>query len=177
MSLLDWDCEEVARRVQTGLDRLSVSFFRRHGARIRRDDLDFHGFEHVELEVAHGGHRLHVRQYAPPRGLDAKPTTGAPLAVEEFTSTFDDRPAAEVPLDVLAGWLATLPVGEAPPERARPAADPANPFAAPTRPASAPMPNPFASERPSAPGANPFAPPSADERRHRALEWLRDDDE
>ena len=47
MGLLEWDYDELAERVQTGLDRLSVSFFRGHGGRLRRDELDFHGYEHV----------------------------------------------------------------------------------------------------------------------------------
>ena len=181
MSLLDWDYEDLARRTQSGLDRLSVSFFRRHGARVRRDELDFHGYDHVDLEVTHDGHRLHVRQYAPARGLDEAPARSGALPAEEFESTFDGRPAAEVPVEQLARWLASLPAGEAPPEPQRAAADPTNPFASAPRPRPAPPPpapahNPFLTERPSSPAANPFAPPSADERRQRALDWLRDDE-
>jgi hypothetical protein len=183
MSLLDWDYEEIAHRVQRGLDRLSVSFFRRHGARILRDTVDFHGYEHLELEVAHGGHRLHIRQYAPARGLDGTPAAASPAVAEEFTSTFDGRPAAEVPVKELARWLATLPVGEAPPEPATTAPDPHNPFAAardlPERAAEPPLPperNPFLRERPRQPTPNPFAPPAPEERRRRALDWLRGED-
>jgi hypothetical protein len=185
MSLLDWDYDEVARRAQTGLDRLSVSFFRGHHARMRRDELDFHGFEHVELEVSHDGHRLHVRQYGRARGQDEVLAAGEAVPLEEFESTFDNRPAAEVPVAELARWLATLPVGEAPREAARPAADPANPFAPspdaprPRRPEPpTPAANPFLAERPSAsPTSNPFAPPAPEERRERALDWLRGDDD
>jgi hypothetical protein len=181
MSLLDWDYDDLARQVQGGLDRLSVSFFRRHGARVRRDELDFHGYDHVEFELAHDGHRLCVRQYTRARGLDETPAPSGPRPAEEFESQFDDRPAAEVPVERLARWLASLPLGEAPPETDRPAADAANPFAAPARRSApraptAPAPNPFASERPSGPAANPFAPPAADERRQHALDWLRGDE-
>src|SRR5690242_5165388 len=113
MSLLDWDYEELAERVQTGLDRLSVGFFRAHGARIRRDDEDFHGYEHVELEVSHGGHRLYVKQYGRARRLDEGPPAPGAVPLEEFASTFDERPAGEVARPELARWLAALPAGEA----------------------------------------------------------------
>jgi hypothetical protein len=179
MSTLDWDYEALARQVQTGLDRIGVSFFRRHGARIREDTIDFHGYEHVELEVAHAGHRLHLRHYGPARGPEAQEVTGAPLQTEEFHSAFDDRPASEVPVATLAQWLALLPVGEAPPERAAPRVDPANPFLG-GAPASRPAPaaNPFLAERtPTAPLANPFAPQPGQDRRKQALDWLRGEDE
>jgi hypothetical protein len=181
MSLLDWDYDDLARQVQHGLDRLSVSFFRRHGAHVRRDELDFHGYDHVDFEVAHAGHRLRVRQYTRARGLDESAAPSGPRPAEEFESTFDDRPAASVPVEQLARWLASLPAGEASPAVDRPAADAANPFAAPARPRAprAPGPpasNPFATERPSGPAANPFAPPPADERRQRALDWLGGDE-
>jgi hypothetical protein len=183
MSLLDWDYDELARRVQTGLDRLSVSFFRGHGARLRRDELDFHGFEHVELEINHDGHWLRVRQYGRARGQDEM-AAGEAVPLEEFSSTFDDRPATEAARPELARWLATLPAGEAPREAAPPAADLANPFAPPAeaRPRARPEPaapaaNPFLAERRSEPPPrNPFAPPAADERRDRALDWLRGDE-
>ncbi len=181
MSLLDWDYEDLARQVQGGLDRLSVSFFRRHGARVRRDELDFHGYEHVELEVAHGGHRLRVRQYTRARGLDESAAPSGPRPAEEFESVFDDRPAAEVSVARLAAWLASLPAGEAPSVAERPQADAANPFGTPTgrrasRPPAPAAPNPFVGERPSGPATNPFAPPAADERRQRALDWLSGDE-
>ncbi len=177
MSLLDWDYEDLARQVQKGLDRLSVSFFRRHGARVRRDELDFHGYEHVEFEVAHAGHQLRVRQYTRARGLDESAAPSGPRPAEEFESTFDGRPAARVPVAELARWLASLPAGEASPETSRSAPDAANPFAAEVKPRaprapSAPAANPFAADRPTGPATNPFAPPSADERRQRALDWL-----
>lgn len=181
MSLFDWDYDDLARQVQGGLDRLSVSFFRRHGARLRRDELDFHGYDYVEFEVAHDGHRLRVRQYTRAENFAETAAPSGPRPAEEFEATFDDRLAAEVPVERLAAWLATLPAGEAPPAAPRPAADAANPFAAPsTRPAprapSAPAPNPFAGERAGESAANPFAPPSADERRQRALDWLGGDE-
>jgi hypothetical protein len=181
MSLLNWDHDEIAYRVQTGLDRLSVSFFRRHGARVRRDELDFHGFEHVDLEVTHAGHRLQVRQYA--RAGEAAATLGPrePFPTEEFVSTFDDGPAGAVPASQLAAWLASLPVGEAAGPADAPAPDPTNPFVPAARAGSGSVArenNPFLGERPRAPDvANPFAPTAADEQRQRALEWLRRDDE
>ncbi len=183
MSLLEWDYDEIARRVQTGLDPIGVSFFRRHGARMRRDALDFHGFEHVDLEVAYDGHCLVVTQYARARGLDEIDGSER-VPVEEFTSTFDARPTADVPTAELAAWLASLPVGEAVGTAERPLADPTNPFAPPPgtrepRRQSPPTPaaNPFLPERSSPPtSSNPFAPPSGDERRERARDWLRGDD-
>lgn len=179
MSLLDWDYNELARRIQSGLDRATVSFLRGHRARIRRDEVDFHGYEHIELEVAHGGHRLHVRQYARARGLDEVAGAGA-VPVEQFSSTFDGRPAAQVPVATLARWLATLPEGAAPAQTEAGALDPTNPFVAeaPPRPepTSAPAANPFLAERASQPAVNPFAPPSPEERRRRALDWLRGDE-
>src|SRR4051794_35364618 len=181
MSLLNWDHDEIAYRVQTGLDRLSVSFFRRHGARVRRDEVDFHGYEHVDLEVAHAGHRLQVRQYARTGDTDAAVGLHEPFPTEEFESTFDDAPAQAVPAGQLAAWLASLPLGEAKGPANVPAADPTNPFAPPPRVGSAgPLAranNPFLGERPRAPDlANPFAPPAADEQRQQAVEWLRSDD-
>src|SRR5215210_1102563 len=139
MSLLDWDYDDLARQAQEGLDRLSVSFFRRHGARMRRDVLDFHGYELVEFEVAYAGHRLRVRQYTRARGLDEAPRAGLE-AGEEFESAFDDRPAGDVPRTRLAQWLASLPAGEAVTEREQPAAEAANPFGVPPR-SSAPRPS------------------------------------
>ncbi|HEY7068197.1 MAG TPA: hypothetical protein VII06_42505 [Chloroflexota bacterium] len=179
MSLLNWDYDDLARQVQHGLDRLSVSFFRRHGARVRRDELDFHGYDHVEFEVAHDGHRLAVRQYTLARGPDERAAPTGPRPAEEFESTFDGRPAAQLPAGRLARWLASLPAGEAAPEAARPAADAGNPFAAPARPAAppptAPAHNPFRTERADAPAANPFTTHSTDERRQEALDWLSGD--
>jgi hypothetical protein len=181
MSLLNWDHDEIAYRVQTGLDRLSVSFFRGHGARVRRDDVDFHGYEHVDLEVAHAGHRLQVRQYARAGESDAPAGPREPFPTEEFASTFDDAPARAVPAGQLAAWLASLPLGEATAPAKVSEPDPTNPFAPPPRAGSAePIArekNPFLVERPRAPDpANPFAPPATDEQRQRALEWLRSDD-
>jgi hypothetical protein len=181
MSGLDWDYEDLARQAQMGLDRVGVSFFRRHGARVREDSVDFHGYEHVDLEVRHDGHRLHVRHYGPGRGPEGSLVTGAPLQTEEFVSTFDDRPTAEVPVEWLAQWLAGLPVGEVAPERAARAVDPDNPFAAtPREPRAAPPPaqNPFLSERSASEALpNPFAPSPGTDRRQQALDWLRGDDE
>jgi hypothetical protein len=182
MGLLDWDYDELARRVQHGLDRLSVSFLRGHGARVHRDALDFHGYEHVELELEHAGHRLEIRQYGPApgevSGMGVVTDLGAAPAEAEFSSVFDGRPSDEVAPATLVRWLASLPAGEAAPEwQPRTAADD-NPFA-PTRraPEAAAPDNPFHAARAAPSGANPFAEPGADERRQRALEWLQDADD
>src|ERR671932_196937 len=78
MSLLDWDYDDLARQVQGGLDLLSVSFFRRHGARVRRDELDFHGYDHVEFELAHDGHRQRAAEWAGGQSVRAARRRRAP---------------------------------------------------------------------------------------------------
>ena len=174
MSLLDWDYDDLAHSVQHRLDRLAVSFLRGHGARIHRDDLDFHGYEHVELELNHGGHRLAVRQYGPATD-EAGAAPKAPR--REFASSFDGRPSAQVPAADLATWLASLPAGEALPELKVTPAPVDNPFAPTVRPATAPpTDNPFRPSPSTGSAHNPFAPPPADERRRRALDWLSGDD-
>ncbi|MBX5491066.1 MAG: hypothetical protein IRZ14_07895 [Chloroflexi bacterium] len=176
MGLLDWDYDELAQHLQTGLDRLTMSFLRGHRARVRRDAVDFHGFEHIELELAHGGHRLYVRQYGP--ALDqAPPPVALDTPAREFVSTFDDRPTATVPRVELVRWLASLPAGEAPPERPSAEAVRDNPFApGPPRREPPPKANPFLAERSQPSQRNPFAPPSPEERRREALRWLQSDD-
>src|SRR5688572_2516531 len=131
MSFLDYDYDDLARQVQDGLERIGVSFLRSHGARIRRDLVDFHGFEQIDLEVSAGGHTLVVHQVGRPRGFDhSTAAVSADAPDEEFASSFDGAPAVNTPADEIARWLASLPVGEAPPERPRARADAANPFAA-----------------------------------------------
>ena len=68
MDLCQYDIDELAGQIQHGLERVAVSFLRAHGARIHRDQADFHGKEYVELELSHGDHRLTIRQTraAPP---------------------------------------------------------------------------------------------------------------
>jgi hypothetical protein len=174
MSLFDYDYDELARRVQSRLDRLTVDYLKSHGARIKRDVLDFHGDEHIELEVEHGGRRLTVRQLGPATGLD--PANAPPLVV--FESTFDGQPAAKTSVATLAHWLAELPAGEAAPERKTSAVDTDNPFAAgPTRDVpSDPGFNPFLRPRQQSSGENPFQTGDADERKKKALDWLGGDD-
>ncbi|MCC7106727.1 MAG: hypothetical protein IT307_16445 [Chloroflexi bacterium] len=175
MSLFDYDYDELARRVQSRLDRLTVDYLKSRGARIKRDVLDFHGDEHIELEVDHGGHRLSVRQLGPATGLD--PANAPPLEV--FDSTFDSQPAAKTSAAMLARWLAELPVGEAAPERKTSTVDADNPFAGGPVPDAPRDPgfNPFLRPRQEAGGKNPFQSGDAGERKKRALEWLGGDDD
>lgn len=183
MTFLDYDYDDLARQVQDGLERIGVSFLRSHGARIRRDLVDFHGFEQIDLELSSGGHTLVVHQVGRPRGFDHSTvavSAGAPD--EEFDSTFDGSPAVNTPADEIARWLACLPAGEAPPERTRVRADAANPFAAerqePTLcPEPEPLFNPFLGERSgSGGGLNPFADADRARKRDETLRRLRDED-
>ena len=183
MGLLDYDFDDLARQVQEGLERIGINFLRAHGARVRRDLVDFHGHEQVDLEVTHDGRTLTIHQVGRPRGLEAD--TAAPPSgevEEEFDSTFDGWPAAQYPREELAQWLASLPAGEAPRERLRAAPDPANPFAA-ERPAPLPQLetepdfNPFLGQRPRPSGSNPFADAERDRKRQDMLRRLRGDDE
>src|SRR5215211_1518853 len=128
MTLFDYDHDDLAQQIQTGLERLAVNFLRSHGARIRRDLVDFHGYEQVELELTHSGHELKVHQIGRPRGPGVVEVEAVPGVEEIFESTFDGWPAADVPRETIAGWLAELPIGEARPEAPRPGGVQANPF-------------------------------------------------
>src|SRR6266508_4167255 len=144
MDLFSYDHAEIAQRIQQRLDRLSVNFLRRHGARIHRDDLDYHGHEHIDLEVEHEGHRLVIRQAGPAEGLGEPAEGPADLDVNVFESTFDDQPASQIPLNLLESWLAQLPVGEAARDREGAELDPDNPFADESSPTIEPREaNPF----------------------------------
>lgn len=174
MSLLDWDFDDLARRLQSGLDRLTVSFLRGHHAKIQQDTVDFHGQEHIELVLEHDGHRLELRQFGPLE--ESAPDPSGTAATREFRSLFDGRPARDVPLPTLAAWLSSLPAGVAQAERLAAPPPPDNPFApAPRAPAAPLAGNPFQSSGAPATIPNPFAQPAGDERRQRALDWLQGD--
>ena len=179
MSFFDYDYDDLATQVQQGLERLAVNFLRSHGARISRDLVDFHGYEQIELELSHAGHTLKVHQVGPPRGPGIAPAEApAGALAEEFESTFDGWPAANVPPEDLARWLAGLPLGEAPPERAGGARDPKNPFLA-DRPAAAPRSaevpafNPFLADRADTVGSNPFLDSERECKRREMLRRLK----
>ncbi|HEY8477333.1 MAG TPA: hypothetical protein VIN09_10760 [Chloroflexota bacterium] len=177
MGLLDYDYDELARRLQTGLDRITVSFLRKHRARVLRDIVDFHGNELVELEVVHEGHRLHVRQTARQREGSSSTASVEGLVLEDFESTFDGRPTREVPVERLARWLASLPPGEAPeePTASRRATSELD---APREPDLLRQ-NPFAPSSAAGERPNPFAVDEEEKkRRKKALEaWLRGEDD
>ena len=182
MGLLDYDYDDLARQVQEGLERIGINFLRSHGARVRRDLVDFHGHEQVDLELVHGGHSLKIHQAGRPRGFEADPGPSVAGEIEEeFDSTFDGWPADQYPCEELARWLAALPAGQAPPERPKAAPDAANPFAA-ERPA--PLPrlepepsfNPFLGERAGPSGGNPFADADRDRKRQELLRRLKGDE-
>ena len=128
MDLFTYDHEELARRIQTGLDRMTMNYLRAHGARVVRDDLDFHGFEHIELELTSDGHHLIVRQAGKPKDSSPDAPPDVADAVSTFESTFDAQPASTISAGIIAQWLALLPEGEHKQERAKPQVDPANPF-------------------------------------------------
>lgn len=180
MSLFDYDYDDLARQVQEGLERLGVNFLRSHGARITRDQLDFHGVEYVDLELTHDGRTLKVHQIGRPRGVADAPTESGPVEGETFESSFDGWPATNTPAEDIARWLAGLPAGEARPETARPTASVDNPFGASPPRASQPSResdfNPFlgGGARPS--GANPFADDERERKRQDALRRLKGDD-
>jgi hypothetical protein len=183
VSFLDYDFDDLARQVQYGLERLGINFLRSHRARVRRDLIDFHGYEQVDLELSHAGHTLRIHQAGRPRGFEDLPTTvEVDDTKEEFESTFDGSPAINTPPEIIAGWLASLPLGEAPPERKRANLEPTNPFAAERRPAlprlePEPTFNPFVSGSAEPPGPNPFADPDRDRKRQEMLRRLRGEDE
>lgn len=183
MSFLEYDYDDLARQVQSGLERLGISFLRAHGARMLRDVVDFHGYERVDLALSHGGHSLTIHQVGRPRGFEAEADDrSGPVIDEEFESTFDGRPAERTPRQELARWLASLPAGEAPREKAPPIADRSNPFAAERRQPTArleaePSFNPLLADRGGPGGDNPFADPERDRKRQELLRRLRGDEE
>jgi hypothetical protein len=176
--LFDYDYEEMAERLQSRVDRLTVNFLRHHGARVRRDDVDFHGFEHVDLELTHGGHTLVLRQSGHSEPAPSPVSTSVEVAIETFESLFDGQPASDVQRDLLAQWLALLPEGEARQEGERSSIDPSNPFLADqTDEGSEPIANPFLSDAPKRQDTtNPFAPRDGDKKKRAALDWLTSDD-
>jgi hypothetical protein len=188
MDLFSYDHEELARRIQTGLDRMTVNYLRAHGAHVHRDDLDFHGIEHVELDVEFDKHHLVLRQ----TGRLREPVSDSPEAagtlgrafpadtdLNSFESTFDGQPASAAPTGLIAQWLALLPPGERKEERPKPAVDASNPFLADVeeRQKNEPI-NPFLSGAKRSSGEpNPFAPEDSDEKRRAAFNWLAGDEE
>lgn len=178
MDLFDYDYEELAERIQSRLDRMTVNFLRHHGARMHHDDVDFHGFEHVDLELSHDGHTLVVRQSSHAESEPSPVGTSIEVAIESFESLFDGRPAAETQRGLLTQWLALLPEGEARHDTDRPAIDPTNPFLADqAERASEPTVNPFlGGGSKSEDAVNPFAPSNGDRKKRAALDWLKADD-
>jgi len=179
---LDYDYDDLAHQLQTGLERIAINFLRGHSARVRRDLVDFHGYEQVDLEVSHDGHTLKVHQAGPPRGPGMRLDEVAPAGFEEtFECTFDGWPASDVPRETLVEWLADLPPGEAPPERSKPAPDGANPLAEQPAPSPRvehePSFNPFMSEQPRRGSSNPFADTDRERKRQEMLRRLRGDED
>src|SRR5262245_35472807 len=97
MQLFDYDYDDLAAQIQTGLERIAINFLRGHGARIRLDVVDFHGGEHVELELSASGHSLKVHQLGPPGGLGLAESGPAGSRAGEFESLFDGWPATNTP--------------------------------------------------------------------------------
>ena len=182
MKLFDYDYDDLAHQVQTGLERLGINFLRGHGARIHRDLVDFHGYEQVDLELAYDGHTLKIHQVGRPRGPGVIAPEAPPGALEEaFESTFDGWPASDVPHERIARWLASLPAGEAAPERPKAALDASNPFAAerprPQPRTEQPAVNPFLADQPKQGGPNPFLDTDRERKRCEMLRRLKGDDE
>jgi hypothetical protein len=181
VSLFEYDYDDLARQIQTGLERIGVNFLRRHGARFRGDAIDFHGLEQIDLELSFGPHRLELHQVGRPRGVDGQPLGELPPGIdEEFASTFDGWPSADQPRQLIAAWLANLPLGEAAPEQRKLESVEQNPFAAGRQPARPRLEtedpaNPFLRERPRETGRNPFAQTDRDDLRRDALRRLKDD--
>jgi hypothetical protein len=180
MSLFSYDYDDLAAQIQHGLERIAVNFLRAHGAQVVRDAVDFHDIEQIDLELESAGHSLKVHQVGRPRGpgYEARPTPGL---VEEFESLFDGWPAQNSGLDTIAGWLASLPAGEAPARRAEDHPAASNPFAvdrpkAPRPDQASPAHNPFMTERSAGSAPNPFADSDAERRRQETLRRLRGDD-
>lgn len=171
MSLLEYDYEELAHLIQTGLTRLAANFLRSHGAVRPREVADYHGFQHLEYEIDHDGHRLHVRQFA-----RLQPDGSTPAEIEEFESTFDGKPCREVDVAVLVGWLAGLPKGESAgdPKARESLAD--NPLAQELAALRGQQVNPFLKETSELPSLNPFAPAQDKEGQRQALRrWLEEE--
>jgi hypothetical protein len=179
MDLFTYDHEELARRIQTGLDRMTVNYLRAHGARFVRDELDYHGFEHIDLELMSDGHRLTVRQTGRPKDSSPDAPPDVADAVSTFESTFDEQPASTVSAAMIAQWLALLPEGEYREERVKPQVDPANPFLSDIEERQQDEPvNPFLTKGSKVqPASNPFAPDDSDKKRRAAFEWLAGDEE
>ena len=180
MSLFDYDYDDLANQLQHGLERIAVNFLRARGARVRNDTVDFHGIESIDLELEYAGHSIKVHQVGRPRGpgYDARPEMGPG---EEFETLFDGWPTENTGPEVIANWLASLPVGEAPPERESRQRASNNPFAAgrsserrwdPVDPDR----NPFLSEPSSGVDHNPFAVDDTERHRQEMLRRLRGDD-
>lgn len=183
MGLFDYDYDDLARQLQTGLDRLAVSFLRGHRARMRRDLVDFHGNDQVEIELTHDGQTLKVRQARrAPAGVSPSGTSAAEVG-EVFESTFNGWPSSDAPREEIARWLESLPAGEAPSETVQPVKDEGNPFAAAA--SSSPRPqrgqdesfNPFLTERSRPSGSNPFLDTDRAGKRDELLRRLRGDDD
>jgi hypothetical protein len=180
MDLFAYDHEELARRIQTGLDRMTVNYLRAHGARVHRDDLDFHGFEHVDLEVEHDNHHLVVRQTSRLRESATDAPSPADADISSFESTFDGQPADSASTGLIAQWLALLPAGELKEARPKPHIDASNPFLSDVqeRQSQEPAVNPFLTgPKKPAPERNPFAPDDSDRKRRAAFDWLAGEDE
>ncbi|MFN0074521.1 MAG: hypothetical protein ACKVVP_23820 [Chloroflexota bacterium] len=179
MDIFSYDHEELARRIQTGLDRMTVNYLRGHGARVRHDDLDFHGFEHIDLELSFDHHTLAIRQVGPTSSTSVADRAHATSAVSVFESSFDGQPSDTVSTGMLAQWLALLPEGELREPRAQPVIDPTNPFLSDlTERKKDETVNPFQSKQPKPkPDSNPFAAEDSDKKRRAAFDWLAGDDE
>ena len=180
MSLFDYDYDELANQLQNGLERITVNFLRSHGARVHNDTLDFHGIERIDLELEHAGHSIKVHQVGRPRGPGYE--AGSEMGPgEEFETLFDGWPTENTGPEVIASWLASLPVGEAPPERESRQPTSNNPFAAERASGGRRDPvdsgrNPFLSEPSGGVDRNPFAVDDAERRRQELLRRLRGDD-
>src|SRR6266516_1702670 len=94
VDIFDYDFDDLAQQVQTGLERLAINFLRGHGATMRRDVVDFHGYEQVGRELEPDGHALGIHQVGPPRGPGVSTAEAGPAALEVvFESTFDGWPS------------------------------------------------------------------------------------
>ena len=108
MDLFTYDHEELARRIPTGLDRIAANYLRAHGAKVHRDDADFHGFEHLDLEVTFDNHHLVVRQTDQLRAVPGEPPK-TDHDLNHFESTWIRHPAVRPSTALIAQWLALLP--------------------------------------------------------------------
>jgi hypothetical protein len=183
MGIFDYDYDDLAHQIQAGLERIAVSFLRAHGARIRRDVIDFHGHEQIDLELEFRGHTLTVHQAGRPRGPGASEVTAPAAGLNEvFESMFDGWPASNTPRAKIAEWLRELPAGEAPPERSENLQDGSNPLAVkPPKPTfraeSESGSNPFLPERKGGQGGNPFVDADRERKRKEMLRRLAGDED